>query len=57
MSRNGRSETTKEGMVPTSYGLREIVAGGENGETHMIWMGPLYASSELYHESNNLICC
>ena len=46
---------TKEGMAPTSYGLREIVAGGENGETHMIWMGypSMQVLMELYHKSNN----
>ena len=46
---------TKEGIAPTSYGLREIVAGAENGETHMIWMGypSLQALMERYHELNN----
>jgi len=29
----------KEGVAPQAYGLREIMAGGENGETHMVWMG------------------
>ena len=27
----------KDGVAPKAYGLR--VAGGENSETHMIWMG------------------
>ena len=30
---------TKDGVAPQAYGLRAIMAGGENGETHMIWMG------------------
>jgi hypothetical protein len=29
----------KDGVAPKAYGLRSIMAGGENGETHMIWMG------------------
>ena len=29
----------KDGVAPQAYGLRSIMAGGENGETHMIWMG------------------
>ena len=46
---------TKEGMAPTSYGLREIVAGGENGETHIIWMGypSMQVLMENYHKVNN----
>ena len=38
-----------EGIAPTGYGLREIVAGGENNETHMIWMG--YPSMEALMDS------
>ena len=26
-------------IAPQAYGLHAIRAGGENGETHMIWMG------------------
>ena len=26
-------------IAPQAYGLRASMAGGENGKTHMIWMG------------------
>ena len=26
-------------IAPQAYGLHASMAGGENGETHMIWMG------------------
>ena len=26
-------------IAPQAYGLHAIMAGGENGETHIIWMG------------------
>ena len=26
-------------IAPQAYGLHAIMASGENGETHMIWMG------------------
>ena len=32
-------EMQKAGLGSDGYGIREVVAGGENGETHMIWMG------------------
>ena len=33
------AELKQADLAPSSYGLREIIAGGENGETHVIWMG------------------
>ena len=44
----------KDGVAPQAYGLRSIMAGGENGETHMIWMGypSMTALVEGFDETN-----
>ena len=48
-SHPSRGTKVGERSAPTGYGLREVVAGGENNETHMIWMG--YPSMEALMDS------
>ncbi len=49
--KNLMKKLERDGIAPSSYGLREIMAGGENNETHVIWMG--YSSMEELAENYN----